>query len=355
MHMKRFFISALLLVLCSSGSSVFAQSTSANSVKQMPPASFVLHDDEKAQPSKVVLGPMHTNDKGQTTGSFAVYGGSSMVQISSLAMDGDGKLLAVGSTPNRVDLWDVQAKTLLRSFPGGTMVALSRDGKTLVTDGNGIQVWDVETGKLRRRIERKGDFIRQLVLDRSAKRLLLSANREDDSVFDLATGAKLATLTDTQWGQFSEDGSVVVGGNWKQLNIWDAASWKIVKTLPNGPDYVTRMAVSPDRTLIVVGGPKVARLVRADTGDTVARLGDGWTNFASFTSDGRFILTYPSSGFVISDSTGKPICWREDIGNGHVALSGNDSWLASAQVGGRDVMVWNMVDVLKACSVTKER
>jgi len=232
------------------------------------------------------------------------------------------------------------------------MVALSRDGKTLVTDGNGIQVWDVETGKLRRRIERKGDFIRQLVLDAAATRVLVSANGENDVVIDLATGATLATLTNTQEGQFSNDGSLVIGGNAKHLNVWDANAWKLSKTFPNGPDYVTRFAVSPDGSFIVIGGPKAARLVRAENGETVAKLGDGYTNFTSFTPDGRFILTYGSQ-FIVSDATGKPLCQREDIGNGHVSLSGNGMWLASAPVGGRDVMVWNMKDVSQACGMTE--
>ena len=347
MHIKRFI--ELLGIVSLLVTTVISQPTSPNQVKEMPTASFVLHYDEVAERTKVALGPMHRDEKGQTSGTFTVYGGSSMVQVSSVAMDRQGNLLAVGSTPNRVDLWDVQNKKLLRSFPGGTMVALSSDGNTLISDGNGIQVWDAQTGNLRRRIERTGGFIRQLVLDASAKRLLLSANGEDDAVFDLATGTRLATLTNTQWGQFSQDGLTVIGGNSKQLIVWDASTWKVVKTLPNGPDYVTRMAVSPDQTLIVVGGPKAARLLRADNGETIARLGDGYTNFASFTSDSRFILTYPSSGFVISNSVGKPICGRKDIGNGHVTLSGDDRWLASAAVGGRDVMVWSMEEVFRLC------
>src|ERR1035438_6398939 len=101
------------------------------------------------------------------------------------------------------------------------MVAISSDGKTLVSDGNGLEIWDVASGKLQNRINRNGDFIRQLVLDPSGALLLVSVNGEDDSVFDVRTGQKLAMLKNTQWGQFSRDASVVIGGNSKQLIVWD--------------------------------------------------------------------------------------------------------------------------------------
>ena len=344
------FVSTFFIPASLGQMSIPAGKTSAV-LKQLPPPSFVLTDGEKPQPSKVVMGPMHSDGKGHTSGSFAVYGGSSLVQVSSLAMDAEGKLLAVGSTPNRVDLWDVENRKLLRSFTGGTMVAISSDGKTLVSDGNGLEIWDVASGKLQNRINRNGDFIRQLVLDPSGALLLVSVNGEDDSVFDVRTGQKLAMLKNTQWGQFSRDASVVIGGNSKQLIVWDTKTWQVIRTLPNGPDYVTRIAAYPEKNLVVVGGPKTARLVRFDSGETVATVGEGYTNFASFNSDGTLIMTYPSSGFFIWDSSGKPLCTTTDIGNGQVALSANNKWLASGPVGGREVMVWDVSQVLQACGI----
>src|SRR5262249_31750554 len=68
--------------------------------KPFPDADFVLSDkDLKPQKSGIVLGPMRSDGKGGTTGSFAVYGGGLPVEVSSMSFSGDGKLLAVGSTP----------------------------------------------------------------------------------------------------------------------------------------------------------------------------------------------------------------------------------------------------------------
>lgn len=76
--------------------------------------------------------------------------------------------------------------------------------------------------------------------------------------------------------------------------------------------------------------------------EEVAKVGLGYTNFAASDSSGCFIFTYPSSGFAVWDTTGNQLCGTPDLGNGTVALSANDHWLAAAPVGGgTDVIVWN--------------
>src|ERR1700733_9050015 len=95
----------------------FSQTPVGNSqggTRLFPESDFILHDDGlKPQKGGVVLGPMKSDGKGGTVGSFAVYGGPSLIQVGSLGFSEDGKLLAVGSTPGRVDLWDVEKRTKL--------------------------------------------------------------------------------------------------------------------------------------------------------------------------------------------------------------------------------------------------
>jgi WD40 repeat protein len=324
----------------------------APSPRTFPKPDFVLHDDlgMKEEKPRLVLGPMKT-ENGKTTGSFAVHGGSSNIQVSSLSFSGDGKLLAVGSTPNLVDVWDVEKRTKLRSLKAGTAVALTFDGRLLATDGNGLELWDVASGKLSKTIKWTGGTIQQLSFDNTGTRLLVSANGEGDAVFDI-TGQRLATLTTAQKAQFSRDGSLVIGGNAKHLTVWNTKDWSQVRDLPNGPDYVTKFAAYPEKDLVVIGGSKSARLLRLSSGEEVAKVGLGYTNFAAFDQSGSLIFTYPSSGFAIWDTTGKQLCGTPELGNGTVALSANDAWLAAAPVGGgTDVMLWNVRSLLRACGV----
>lgn len=121
--------------------------------KSFPEPDFILRDkDMKPQKGGVVLGPLESNGKGGTKGSFAIYGGSSLIQVGSLAFSGDGRTLAVGSTPGRVDLWDVDNRKKLRTLEGGSTIALSPDGRKLAEDGNGIEICDATNGQLIRRI-----------------------------------------------------------------------------------------------------------------------------------------------------------------------------------------------------------
>jgi WD40 repeat protein len=329
----------------------FAQDAVLSSTEPFPPPDFTLHDaSRKEEKPHTVLGPMTTDKQGKTTGSAVVYGGSPMIQVSSLSFSDHGKVLAVGSTPSIVDIWDVERRQKIRSFNYGATVALSPDGRSFATDGRDVRVWDVESGKLLKSMKWSGGTIWRLAFDNTGTRLLVRANGKEDTVFDVTTGQPLAILKNTQEAQFSRDGSLVIGGNSKHMIVWNTKDWTQVHDLPNGPDYVTRFAARPDKDLVVIGGPKSARLVRLSSGDDIAKVGDGYTNFAAFDQTGSLVLTYTSSGFAVWDTTGRRLCGASDVGNGTMALSPNNRWLASAPVGKiTDVTIWDANALLRTC------
>lgn len=95
----------------------------------------------------------------------------------------------------------------------------------------------------------------------------------------MASGALLATLSNTRRGTLSPDGSLVVGGDYRHLMTWNAKNWEVVRDLPNaGPAYVTTVAADPAHDIEVVGGSKSARLLKLTTGAQLATIGDA-TNF----------------------------------------------------------------------------
>jgi WD40 repeat protein len=335
---------------------LFAQTLSPlpqTSLDRFPQPDFVLHDTKlKLEKSRTVIGPSASDGKGGTSGSFAVYGGTDMVQVSSLSFSADGKLLAVGSLPNLVDVWDVDTRKKIRSFTGGTTVALSYDGRKLAKDGNGIQVVDISSGHLETKIEWGGGDVRRLSFDPEGKWLLVSANGDDDKVFDISNGHVLAELKNTQQGRFSRDGSFIVGGNAKHLIKWSTQSWTKLSDLPNGPEYVVTVAVDTERDLVVVGGPKTARLLRLSSADEIANVGLGYTNFAAFNRAGTLIFDYPDTGFGVWDTSGKRYCLQPGLGSNTVALSSDDRWLAMATGHkGTDVMIWSVNNILGGCGV----
>jgi WD40 repeat protein len=357
--MNRLFCMAALFVLPAFLLAQKNANTPRAAAKAFPEPAFILRAiHPKPRKEGVVLGPMESDGKGGTKGSFAIYGGSSLNQVGSLSFSDDGKILAVGITPGRVDLWDVDNRKKLRTLEGGSTVVLSPDGRMLAKDGKGIEICNAKNGKLITRIpwplttSTPGvqRTIKQLEFNASGSLLLVSSNGENDMVFSVPSGQLVATLTATQQGRFSRDGAFVVGGNAKHLIEWNTKDWTKVSYVPNGPDYVTQIAAFPAEDLAVVGGSKNARLVHLSSGEEVATVGQGYTNFAAFSDDGKLILTYSSSGFGVWDTTGKQYCYKEDLGNGTVALSADGRWLAAALAnGGTSVAIWNVPMALGTC------
>lgn len=140
-------------------------------------------------------------------------------------------------------------------------------------------------------------MIKKLGFNAAGNQFEVSSNGEDDLVFDVSSGQLVATLKNTQEGQFSRDGSVFVGGNGKHLIAWRTNNWSKVSDVPNGPDYVTQIAAFPEKDLAIVRGPNSARLIHISSGENVAKVRSGYTNFASFNQDGTLVFAYTSGGF----------------------------------------------------------
>ncbi len=330
---------AVLLALILVSRTLIAQDPART---DFPRPDFVLHNPKfKVEKPKAVLGADNT---------IAFYGGTDMVQVSSLSFSNDGSVLAVGSLPDLIDVWDMGKRTIIRSFKGGTTVALSADGKQLAKDGSAVEIVDISSGKTLRTIPLVGGFIKQLSFDPLGKLLLVSANGEDDKVFDLADGRLLSDLKNTQLGRFSRDGSLVVGGNAKHLIVWNTRDWTVRSDLPNGPEYVATIAADTDRDLVLVGGQATARLRRLSTGAEIAQAGVGYTNFAAFNQDGTVLLDYSGDNFGVYGSDGRKYCAEPNLGSNVVALSSNDQWVAMATGRkGTDVMVWSFKRIIAGC------
>jgi WD40 repeat protein len=280
-----------------------------------------------------------------------------MIEVSSLSFSADGKVLAVGSTPGIVDVWNVETKQKLRAFKGGTAVALSPDAQILEKDGNGIEIIDMSSGKVKRAIPWSSGMgsedhtIQSVSFNPSGTQILVASNGQDLKVFDVGNGALLATLTNTKRGTFSPDGSLVIGGDYRHLMTWNTTKWEVARDLPNGPDYVTAIAADPAKDIQVIGGPKSARLLKLTTGAQLGLVGDAFTTFAAISNTGWLILTYTSHGFGIWDATGRLRCLKPGSNYSTMAVSPDNRWLAAAPSNQlTDVAVWDLTELIADCA-----
>jgi len=181
--------------------------------------------------------------------------------------------------------------------------------------------------------------------------VLVASNRQDLKVFDVNSGALVATLANTRRGAFSPDGSVVVGGDYKHLMIWNAKSWEVLKDLPNDTGYVTTVAADSMHDVAALGGSESARLVKLTSGVQLATLGKGFTNFVAINSAGSLVFVYTSRGLAIWDAAGRLQCLKPGNSYYAMAISPDNHWLAAAPANQlTDVIFWDLPQILASCS-----
>jgi RNA polymerase sigma factor (sigma-70 family) len=236
--------------------------------------------------------------------------------VNALAFSPDGKTLAAGSDDRHgVYLWDVASGRLLRRLSeadGRDLVrgvAFTPDGKELAATAyrykpyhfvGGVTLYDLATGRPRRRLVSDGESPRGVAVSRDGK--WLAARTESGArVWDLASGREVggeAAGHRCAPNQIvvSAGGLIATAGDDNTVRLWDGATGRQRHRLDHG-GWVRAMAVSPD-------GSKVAssslddhvHLWDAATGREIFKLAGhgelGGRRSLRFTADGRRLLAF---------------------------------------------------------------
>jgi WD40 repeat protein len=218
---------------------------------------------------------------------------------SRLALTSDGKTLAMAGFGQRISLWDALTGRQLGQFGDGSATGatrfltyrldFSRDGKSLlqygIDIGNGgnktaIVIWDPKNAKeLRRFTDLPGERSSILTVAVAPDHGHVALPEQDSIVlFDVVTGKERRRLEGAGEGQrnhllFSQDGKSLIAmtGKNEALTVWDVASGKVVlkfgkpTPLPAGPVVLVRPSLAPTtltlapdgRTLAWAEGPAV--------------------------------------------------------------------------------------------------
>jgi WD40 repeat protein/uncharacterized caspase-like protein len=135
-------------------------------------------------------------------------------------------------------------------------IALTRDGKVLVTGGNDatIRFWDVVTGRELRRLRLHAIDVVCVALSHDDKQLASLDSDRNLKIWDVATGEVLHTTTLTLSANmvvFSSDGKslVVAGKLYSFLGVWDTQTGLELHSF-SGHGDATNVALSPDGKLV---------------------------------------------------------------------------------------------------------
>jgi WD40 repeat protein len=214
------------------------------------------------------------------------------------AFSPDGKTLAISDNNGRTYLWDLAARRWAGELPhgpcqgGAAQVLFSPDGKTLAVIGgkfsddspDGIScLWDLASG---REVATFVVPLRPIIpnglsasgaaaggaFSPDGRTLAIADSNGDTYLWDVATGRKVAVLTDPHVTDpdsttfvdsvaFSPDGKTLAVGDDRQTNIWDLATHRVAAILTDpsggseldGSGTANALAFSPDGTTLAVG------------------------------------------------------------------------------------------------------
>jgi WD40 repeat protein/tRNA A-37 threonylcarbamoyl transferase component Bud32 len=196
--------------------------------------------------------------------------------VSAVALSRDGRLLAAG-LGNDIQLWDLPTRAPLRGLRGHEQwvgaLSFSPDGQALASGGldRTARLWDVPPGRLLSSLRDRTWRVGAVAFSPDGGTLAVGSNGGADApsvlLWNVVRSAPRLTLDRYANGSVGnmavgDGGRVVVGTGGRaaanNIKLWDAATGKVLATLPEPALAVWSAALSPDGTTLALGGEEQA-------------------------------------------------------------------------------------------------
>jgi len=257
---------------------------------------------------------------------------------SGVAYSPDGRFVLSGGAEGATRLWDRRTGAPVREFvgsPAGTMAAaFSPDGSRVLTTIGlptpGARLWRTDTGELERELRWNGSWPMGAVFSPDGSRIAARSQGGDIQLFDVATGARLRTLTSGAFGgpmAFAPKAPLLAAASTDSgADLFDLVSGRRLHTFVANAGAVSALGFTPDgTTLMVAWNEGVVRFFDAVTfqGRGDLRPAAAFLESATYSPDGRHLLT--GEGWPLFTAT----LWDLESGQPVRTLSGHQ-WVVSA-------------------------
>jgi WD40 repeat protein len=241
--------------------------------------------------------------KGEVTQRFVLSGvGGGYGNVTSVGFGIDENMV-LGANGTIAEIFDRRTGATVKAFGGAFSAAFSRDGRRIVTGGDSVAVWDVETGAILRKMQIP---IATYAVTFSPSGTRIASGGDDGSVmlWDAQSGVPVHILKGHRGNvrvvAFSPDGQTLLSGGFDhKLKLWSAERGGFIRDLDGHQGWVRAVSFAPDgKRIMSVGDDGTARLWDTDTGrlliTTLMRNGD----WLSVTPEGLFATSGDPQEFL---------------------------------------------------------
>jgi len=259
-------------------------------------------------------------------------------EIHSLSLTADGQTLATGQADGTISLWRVaEMQTADEAFRHGQTVnsiALSPDNRTLasaggsIREGGWIKLWDVVESRETASWRASSKPLHGLCFSPDGQLLASAGDEGTIQLWEAATHRLIMTLPGHAGGTwcaaFSPDGSTLATAGYGNhiIKLWKVSTGQSCGELHGHQDRVWTVAFSPDGQSLASGSrDNTARIWKlADPQQPTILTGhDGWVWSLAFSPDGKTLAT------ASQDRTVR--LWNASTGQRTAVLSGHTTFV----------------------------
>jgi WD40 repeat protein len=226
----------------------------------------------------------------------------------------DGKYIVSCGSNGFIKIWDARSRRAIHTIEArATEIVFSADGKRFLSSGDrkGMAIWELSSGKAIKIFGNINDAwglgttgvhtpleSSSAVFTSDGKHILSWDNTNKVSLWDIDSGKIIRKTAITgQMPVYSPDGTKILTYLDNNLELWDAASEKELRSFTGHTDRVTSAAFSADGKMLISSSvDKTVRIWDTETGREL-RVLTGHServNAVSFSTDGKKILSIGS-------------------------------------------------------------
>lgn len=185
-------------------------------------------------------------------------------KVSSVAIDPEGKLVVSGGMDKTIRIWQLKNGELLRTLNGHSAevssVAISPDGKYLASSSlycpkSNVKVWNLQNGRLLHSRLGHKKSVKFVTFDRESKLLVTGGNKV--KLWNVESGIRLKTLWHScpvNTAMMSWDGELLIcGGEDGKIKFWHWQTGELIYSI-NADHYpITALKVTDNREYLITG------------------------------------------------------------------------------------------------------